>query len=109
MIGSAAGSGEVNVACTYPRQGEQQWHEQRSRYEKDILGGQKIADHAHESRGGKATDRGEPLIAPKPFGKRIVPNQPEADSGDAWAKNTSSRALYDDGQPQPTRSRAAAQ
>src|SRR5262249_32673183 len=101
MIGSAAGSGEMYVACTYPRQDEHQRHEQPSRYEKEILGGQKIPDHAHESRSGKATDRGEALIAPKPFGKRIVPNQPEADSGDARAKNTSSRALYDDGNRNP--------
>ena len=93
MIGAAAGSSEVNVARTYPCQGEQQRCHQRSSCEKDILGGQKIANHAHESRSNEAADRGEALIAPKPFGKRIVPNEPEADGGDTWAENTSSRAL----------------
>src|SRR5262249_21934356 len=101
MIGSTAGSGEVNVACTNPRQSEHQWHEQRSRDEKDILGGEKIADHAQESRSGKATDRRKALIAPKPFGQPIVPNHPEADGGNARAKNPPSRALHDDGNRDP--------
>ena len=91
----------MNVARTYPCQGEQQRRRQRSGHKKDILGGQKIADHAHESRSGEAADRGEALIAPKPFGKRVVPNEPEADGGDTWAENTSSRALHDEGSRNP--------
>ena len=41
------------------------------------------------------------MIAPEPFGKRIVPNKPKADGGDTWAENTASRALDDDGNRNP--------
>jgi len=97
MIVGATRPGEVNVARAYSHQRENQWHPQRSQYQKNIPGGQEITDHTHDRGRRKATDGGEALIAAEPLGERVVPHESQTDSGDTWTQDASGRALYDSG------------
>ena len=42
-----------------------------------------------------ACDGCETLISAQPLTERLVPNQAQADSGDAWTKDAADTALYD--------------
>jgi hypothetical protein len=93
VIGSTTGPTEVNVGSAYPDERQKHWEPQCGGHEKDISGGQEVADDAQDPGRRKATDRGEALIATKPFSERLVPNEPQTDSGDRRPEDASGHAL----------------
>jgi len=74
VIGSTTGPAEVNVGRAYPDERPKHWKPQCGGHEKDIWGGQDVADDTHDPSRPKAANRGETLIATEPFSERVVPN-----------------------------------
>ena len=94
-IASTARPAKVNLAGPDPDECQEHGEFEYGGRDKDVSGGEQVADKTHDPGCSKAADRCKALIAIEPFSERIVPDQPQADGSDPRPENTSGRALED--------------